>query len=272
MTTTHFIEANGVRLACDLLGDGPALVLLHGGHADRRMWADQLPAFAARCRVISYDLRGYGESSMPPGDFANHDDLAALLESLGVTRAALAGCSLGGKIAIDCALAYPALVSALVLVGAAPEGYDMDEVIDAYEAAIAAPIAAGDLDRAAGIHLQYFLAGPQRTLEQVDPAVRRRAHAMARHIFERITSNAAAGRPRPVEPPAVDRLAELRVPTLVIVGDQDLPELLASTDLLAEGIPGARKVVMPGVAHLPNMEQPDDFNRIVLGFLAALPA
>ncbi|MGW4297002.1 alpha/beta fold hydrolase, partial [Micromonospora chersina] len=112
------IEVNGTQLAYDEAGSGTPVVLLHAGIADRRMWRHQVPALAARHRVIAVDLRGYGDSELPPTPFAHHDDVIGLLDALGLAQAALVGCSFGGKVAVDTALAYPDRVAALALFGA----------------------------------------------------------------------------------------------------------------------------------------------------------
>jgi pimeloyl-ACP methyl ester carboxylesterase len=246
-------------------GAGPAVLLLHAGIADPRMWDDQLPAFAARYRIVRCDLPGFGDSSLPRDEFAPLAQLAALLTHLHIERAAVVGCSFGGRIALDFALEYPARVGALVLVGSGVGGYRMSAALDAVEEQIEAALAAGDLDHAAELDLRAWVDGPRRTPEQLDPAMRARAHVMARHVYE---VAAEGGRPLLPARPAVERLTELRVPTLVLVGDQDQPDMLTIADLLAGGIPGATKATLAGTAHLPNMEQPQTFNRLVLDFLA----
>ena len=102
-------------------------MLLHAGIADRRMWREQMPALAARHRVVALDLRGYGDSELPPAPFAHHDDVVGLLDALGLDRAALVGCSFGGKVAVDTALAHPERVSALALFGAPVSGNEWSE-------------------------------------------------------------------------------------------------------------------------------------------------
>jgi pimeloyl-ACP methyl ester carboxylesterase len=264
---TGTVEIDGARLTYDEAGDGPALLLLHAGIADRRMWDDQL-ALAEHVRLVRCDLPGFGDSTLPSGEFSPLASLAALLDRLSITRAAVLGSSFGGRLALDFALEYPERVGGLVLVGSGLGGYRMSAALDAFETEIGAALEAGDLDRAAEIDLRVWVDGPRRAPDQLDPDMRARANAMARRVYE-VASEAG----RPVLPAqlAIERLEALRAPTLVIVGDQDQPDMLAIADRLAEGIAGARKVAMPGVAHLPNMEQPRVFNDIVLDFLRAVP-
>jgi pimeloyl-ACP methyl ester carboxylesterase len=183
------------------------------------------------------------------------------------------GCSIGGAIAIDFTLAYPERVTALIPVASAVSGYDPEETdVAAKEererlfAEVNAAYDRGDLQQAAHLLAQVWMDGPKRSPDQVDPRVRARAVSMLLDLFELPEDEGAE---QLLEPPAASRLAEIKVPTLVVVGDYDDERILLAADYLAEGIPGARKVVIPGVAHYPNMERPAEFNRLVLEFLEA---
>ena len=267
-TETGVAEVNGARIAYDQMGRGGVLVLVHAGIADRSMWDAQMPVFAASHRVLRLDLRGYGDSSLPRESFANHDDLRAVLDVLGIERATLLGVSMGGGVVLNTALAYPERVERLILVstraGATTVSADVKEVWRESEAAFEA----GDLDRATEIELAGWVVGPRRTPEALDPVVLDRARAMIRRIWERAAREGEEAEERELDPPAHARLGEVRVPTLVITGDSDLTDIATSIDALVAGIPGARKVVIDNAAHLPNMEHPDEFNRAVLAFLA----
>jgi pimeloyl-ACP methyl ester carboxylesterase len=260
-------EVDGGALYYETTGTGEPLVLLHAGIADSRMWDPQVAHFAERYRVVRYDLRGFGRSRMEPGPFAHHDDLAALLRQLGVERATLVGSSFGGRVAIDCALAHPELVRALILVAPALGGYAMSAELDRFDAEIEEAFLAGDFARAAEIDLLVWVDGPRRAPEQVDAAFRERAGELARHVYEAAVDG---GQPRRLDPPAAERLAELRVPVLVIVGELDQPDMLAIATRIEQQAPDARKRLMADVAHLPSLEQPEAYNRIVDAFLAEL--
>ena len=265
---TGFAEVNGARLYYDVAGEGHPLVLIHAGIAHSKMWDEQVDAFAERYQVVRYDARGFGKSALPPGPFAHRDDLRGLLRFLGIERAALVGVSMGGGIAIDFALDHPEGVTALVLVASGVSGNKPSDALIQAWSEIEAVAERGDVAGVIERELRLWVDGPGRTPEQVDPAVRERVRMME-------TENAAQqegqeGRSQPLEPPAIDRLGEIRAPTLVVVGDGDVPHILATADLLAAGIPGARKTIMPGVAHMLTMEQPEGFNRLVLDFLDGL--
>jgi pimeloyl-ACP methyl ester carboxylesterase len=259
---TGFVEVNGAPLYYDIAGAGHPLVLIHEGIADSRMYDDQFGAFAQHYRVIRYDVHGFGRSGIPAGSFSSHEALHDLLRVLGVERTYLLGMSMGGGIAIDFTLTYPTMVDALILVAAGVGGYTASDVVKQQWSEVGAALDRGDVAQAVELALRMWVDGPMRSAEQVDPAVRERVREMMAHAFALPESD-----PQPLEPPALSRLAEIHVPTLIIVGSGDVPDILAQADLLEHGITGAQKVVIPGVAHVPNMERPQDFNRIVLDFL-----
>jgi len=260
---------NGATLHYRAAGDGPPLLLLHAGICDSRMWEDQIGAFARTHRVIAPDSRGFGQSKMVAGPFAHRHDLRALMDHLGLGRAILLGGSMSGKTTLDFALDYPDRVDALILVAAALSGYRFEDpgTLAAWKAGDAA-LEAGRLDEAAEIEMQTWLAGPRRRLDQIDATLRQRVRDM---LLQSYATPPDLGQDQPLDPPAAGRLGEVSAPTLIIVGDEDAPDIIATAGLLESGIAGARKVVMRGVAHLPNMEQAATFNRIVREFLAGLP-
>jgi 3-oxoadipate enol-lactonase len=256
-------------LAHEVSGSGPALLLVHAGIADRRMWDDQAGPFAeAGWTVVRADLPGFGETAPPDdGPVALWALLRDLLDRLGVDRAVVVGCSLGGRAAVDLALAAPDRVRALVLVGSGLAGHRFEEpalheLWDQSEGAIER----GDHQEAARVEVDTWVVGMDRDREAVDPGVRRRVTEMLLRAY----AHGEADLEEP-DPPAAGRLGELAVPTLVLVGAHDRPDLHAIADALAGGIPGAERVVLGGTAHLPNMERPAEFNRVVLEFLDKLP-
>lgn len=271
-----YIELGGARLAYDVAGDGPAVVMIHAGIADRHMYDAQIAAFATRYRVVRYDLRGFGDSApAPEAPFAHREDLYALLAHLGIDRAALIGTSMGGTVAIDAALERPDLVRALVPVCSSASGYNpdgpqgpgWDEVL-AEGGEVERLFQQGDVSqaipRAIDLNMRLWIDGLHRTPDQVDPRFRERARAMTARTF----AHPPIGQhERPLDPPAIGRLRAIHAPTLVLVSALDLKSILDSADLLVSEIPGARKAVIEHAAHLPSMERPDEFNRIVLEFL-----
>jgi pimeloyl-ACP methyl ester carboxylesterase len=264
----EFAAINGAQIYYEIAGAGQPVVFVHAGIADRRMWDSQFEAFAERYRVLRYDHRGMGKSSMPAGTYALRDDLHALMRHFGGTPAVLIGCSMGGSVALDCVLEHPDAARALVLVCAGVSGNTLEpsDAMKRLWKQVDELAGKRDLDGANEIELRMWVDGVRRTPDQVDPAVRELVREMNLASFTR-DEERKQGQPQAMEPPAFGRLGEVHLPTLVIVGSDDQPLIVQTADILASQIPGARKVVMEGLAHVPNMEQPAEFNQIVLDFL-----
>ncbi|MGH3032826.1 MAG: alpha/beta fold hydrolase [Gaiellaceae bacterium] len=244
-------------------------MLLHAGVGDRRLWDEQMDAFAERFRVVRYDARGFGDSPLPGGPFSFVDDLCAILDHLRLERAALVGNSLGARTALEHALAHAERTSALVLVGAPPMGAPSSAELEAFDTEEDALLEAGKVDEAVELNLRTWLA------DDVEPALRARVGEMQRRAFElQLAAYSREPEPGPVgwldDPPVWESLGDVGCPTLILVGDRDVSDMDVVADRLAVGIAGARKVVMPGTAHVPAFERPEDFNRIVLEFLAGV--
>lgn len=267
-----FLDLDGAKLYHESVGEGSAVVLLHAGIADARMWDEQLPVFSRDHRVVRYDLRGFGRSDLPTSPWSARDDVVALLDALELEQASLVGCSNGGRVALETVLLAPERVSALVLVGSALSGYrwsDEQERIDEEEEAA---FERGDYEAVADLMVRTWVDGPRRAPEEVDAGVRERVRAMqladARRMGEHLAAGGELVPETRLDPPAGARLGEIAAPTLVLAGAEDVDDIHRIADLLADGIAGARRAVIEGAAHLPNMERPDEFDRLVLEFLA----
>jgi pimeloyl-ACP methyl ester carboxylesterase len=261
------IPTGGASLRGVAGGQGAAAILLHAGVADRRMWRETLAHLAMDHLAAAYDRRGFGETTSPDEPFRHIDDLEAVLDHLGCARASLIGCSQGGRIAIDYALARPERVAALVLVAPAVTGAPEPE---RYPPAIATLLAAleeaedrEDIERVNTIEAHLWLDGPLSAEGRVGGAIR----ALFLDMNGRALRHAPLTQQQPC-PPAIDRLHEIRVPTCVIWGDLDFPHLQAQCRQIVQAIAGARSFAMAGCAHLPNLEQPAAFNQAVSAFLA----
>lgn len=248
------------------------VVLVHAGIADRRMWEPQWSALTATRDAIRLDLRGYGESSTRPrGDLSPADDVATTLAELGVGRAHLIGASFGAGVAVEVALTEPSLVESLLLT--APGGSliaDVTPQLRTFIAAEDAALEAGDLEAAVEANVTWWVDGPHRDAGQVDPGVRARVGEMQRRAFELTDDWDDVGEAE-LDPPALDRLAEIRVPTLVLVGLLDLDAIHDAADRVTTGIAGAKRIDWPDVAHLPSMERPHDFATLVDDWVATHP-
>jgi pimeloyl-ACP methyl ester carboxylesterase len=269
--TTGYADVNGAKLYYEVAGEGHPLVLLHAGVANLHMWDDQARAFRDRYRVIRFDHRGFGQSHAPAGPASISDDVYGMLKFLNVGKAYVVGCSMGGGAALDFTLAHPEMVDGLVLVGPGVSGSpdEEDDPMAATWQEIQDAAKAGDYDRANELEVRVWVDGMGRAPDQVDPAYRAKASAMNRALYDN-EAELSAIEWRQADPPAFPRLESVTAPTLVIVGDRDLPDMQRSVDTLAARIPGARKVVMHDTAHLPSMELPDQFNQILGDFLNSL--
>jgi 3-oxoadipate enol-lactonase len=258
----------------EVAGDGPGVALLHSTVCDSRMWDAEFPALAERYRVLRFDLRGYGRSDLPPGPFSFVDDLRALLDEAGLERTALVGVSAGAALALDFAVAEPERVIGLVLGAPGIGGLDWSEEVQRFAEREDELLDAGDLDGAVELNLRMWVDGPRRGPDAVDQAVRAKVGEMQRRAFEvQLAAFAADEQPGPqhrLDPPAIERLEEIRVPALVIVGAADVEDVLERAEILATGIRSARKVVFPDVAHMVNLERPAEFLALVDEFLAEL--
>jgi pimeloyl-ACP methyl ester carboxylesterase len=256
-----------MTISYEQAGSGHPLLLVHAGIVDRHMWDPVWEALTASYRAIRPDMRGFGATPASLEPFANWSDLADLLRSLDAAPAHVIGVSMGGGASLDLALAEPGLVDRLVLVAPGLAGWDWSPQLKADWEVEEAAWQRGDLDEVAWINVRTWVDGPLRGGEA--PAeVRQATFDMYRNALAlQAVDGATDAEPR--EPPARDHLAEVAVPTLVVVGDLDQPDMMDVGERMEATIPGARLAVMHGVAHLPPMEAPDAFLDLVTGFLEA---
>ncbi len=272
MTTGFTVASGRATLAGSEAGEGRAVVFLHAGVADRHMWRDQLEGFANSHRVVAYDRRGFGETRYGAETFSHVDDLAAVLDQLGIGSVVLVGNSQGGRVAIDFSLVHPTRVSGLFLVApaitGAPKTEDFPPAIEAVVELLEEAEEEKDLERINQMEAWLWLDGPASEEGRISGAARRlflemngRALAAADPGLEQ---NPAA------QPPAYGRLHQLGQPTQVIWGDRDFPHIQQLCVHLVQAMPQALGTVMAGTAHLPNLEQPALFNHHLREFLEGL--
>jgi pimeloyl-ACP methyl ester carboxylesterase len=258
-----FAPVNGTRLFYQVRGTGSVVVLIHGGQLDCRMWDDQFTAFSQHFRVIRYDVRGYGGSFRPEMLSSDADDLAGLLDYLKVNKAHITGLSLGGRIAIDFALAHPTRVSSLTLAGPGLSGYEPPGGTETDLRMWNIIKAARDEgpEKATALWLKDPFMAPAMEQARLVPALERIARENAHCWLENPVLQ------RSPQPVAATRLGEIKVPTLLIIGDRDVPQIKATIETLQKGISGSKKVSIKDAGHMVNMEKPDIFNEAVLSFL-----
>lgn len=255
---------HGARIHYERSGSGLPVVMLHAGIADSRMWEPQVDALATHFDVIRPDQRGFGESELPAARWSPVADLLALMDELHLKPAVLVGCSMGGELAIDFAIEHSERTAKLVLVGPSLGGANFGKNYPDLFAEISTADEAHDMDALNLAELRLFLDGPRRPSGYVAQPLRELFLDMNGRTLHNDWDSAPTDGPNP---PAIDRLHEIVAPTLVVVGDEDIPPVLDTIDLLMERIPHARKAVIHDAAHLPNLEHPEEFNRLVLDFL-----
>ncbi|MFO7689014.1 MAG: alpha/beta hydrolase [Cryobacterium sp.] len=264
------LSVPGAELYFETEGDraAPALLLIHSGITNLRMWDPQVTSLARRHFVVRFDSRGFGRTISSNTAFSDVADVLALLDHLGVPQATLVGCARGGTIALDVAVTNPERVCGLVLIGAGPSGLPEVELTDAEDTlfdALDAAFVDEDWTRLARLETLLAAVGPLRRAEDLDPDF-----VAAALELNQVNVVHAAARPIPVplEPPAVDRVTDLTMPALVAVGEYDITPALAQYEYLLEAVPRASGCTFRNSAHLPSVEHPEEFQRVLVSWLA----
>ena len=266
-----YVNIDNAKLYYEVAGVGASLVMVHAGVADSRQWNNEFAYFSQSNQVIRYDMRGYGKSEPVNGEFSHMSDLVSLLYALGIHEPIfIIGCSMGGSLALDFALTYPSRAKALVLVDSGPSGLELDVPAPSKFADAEKAFESGDLDLLAEIETQIWFDGTGRTPEQVNPTMRKLLYEM-NHLALSHEAKGLGKRLPNTETPAFDRLESLNIPVLIIVGSHDTPYILAAADYMKEKVKFANKIIIEDAAHLPNMDQPQEFQRVVEKFLSSRP-
>ena len=269
-TKSGLANIDNAQIYYEAAGKGIPLVMIHAGVADSRQWNNEFAFFARNYQVIRYDMRGYGKSEPVDGEFSHLGDLISLLDTLELHEPlVMMGCSMGGGLAMDFALTYPSRAKALIMVDAGPSGLELNVPTPAKFAEVEKAFEAGELDLVAEIETQIWFDGMDRTPEQVNQAMRKLVYEMNRKALSHEVRQLGKRLPN-TQSPAFDRLTALDIPVLVIVGAHDTPYVLAAADYMIEKLQSARKVIIKDAAHLPNMDQPHEFQGIVKAFLEGL--
>ncbi|MVN75068.1 alpha/beta fold hydrolase [Hymenobacter sp. HMF4947] len=263
----HYVRVADSQLYVEESGHGPVLLLLHGGLLDHRQWAPQVRAWSRHFRVLNCDMRKHGLTHDGDSTVLSSDALATVLDSLHAPTAYVLGHSLGSVAALDLALAYPQRVRRLVLAAPGLIGYDLN-----HDSVLVANSRLEDAARQRHdtlSYIEYFVRswvdGPHRQPAQTPPALRARATQLVRQNLTR--HQWATHLKFSYEPTPRQRLAEVQAPTLVLVGSLDMQDILTISQELGQRLPHVRRVVLPGAAHLLNLEQPQRFTREVQAFL-----
>ncbi|MFZ0584463.1 MAG: alpha/beta hydrolase [Candidatus Acidiferrales bacterium] len=257
----NFLDVDGSKIYYEECGAGPeAVVLIHDGIAHSVVWDAVWPAFCKQFHTIRYDRRGYGRSPATTQWYYETDDLQALLRHLQAKHAMLVGSSHGGELSIDFTLEHPELIEQLVLVGAVVGGYGFSDQFIDRGIKNNAPYEKKDV---AGLVANW--ANDKYLLAADHTEAKKKLLDILTASPQDLTHDDMA---RPTRP-AVGRLGEIRVPTLILVGDQDIPDVHAHAGVIENGIPNSRRVVVEDAGHLMYLEKPEEFCRLVITFLQA---
>lgn len=258
------LETNQGELFFECAGSGDPIVLLHGFGLDVRMWDPQFDALRSSFRVIRYDLRGFGQSSLPTGvPYSHEDDLHALLVHLGVSRAHLVGLSMGGRMALRYALAYPNSVVTLVLAESALDGHVWSSQWQTRWQGICQAAKDGRLDDAK----RQWLENPLFASARENPSLLALLSQMISdysgwHWHHKDTAVV----PSPV---VAERLQTIQMPTLVLAGIHDVADFQSIANALTRQMPAVQRATIQGSGHLINLEAPAEFNSMLLSFFQA---
>lgn len=248
-----------MKLPHDEFGGGSAMVLLHAGIADRRMWDEHLePLAAAGHRVVAVDLPGFGEAAIGAGPVAHWEGVLETMDALGIEQASLVGNSFGAAVALRVAALYPERVSSLLLFSApaVPEPDPSPVLLAAWEAEEEA-VEAGDFEKAVEAVASSWVR------PEASAAVRTRIATMQRENYERHASEQLEQAADPLEEDAA-LVAAIECPTLLAAGENDMVDFKDAVDDLAAKIPRATTVVIPDCGHLAPLEAPEEFRKLVL--------
>ncbi|MED1785757.1 alpha/beta fold hydrolase [Brevibacillus fortis] len=262
---TGFLEANGARFYYEVTGEGEPLLLIHGFNLDTRLWDAQMEEFAKSYKVVRFDIRGFGKTLATETPFTVYDDVKAVLQGIGIDKAHVVGLSFGGMVAQEFALAYPQMVSSLILVSAGlfdhPRSEQRLHDVERFNQVCQTGTTAEALEMTG----QMWFDGPEQPVNEQAAKARELFLQMTEHAFSLPEFGAGF---TALSPSPRERLEEIKAPTLVIAGERDYIEFLQIADELAGRIAGAQKVILPDSAHIPPMDQPEVFNKLVLEFLA----
>ena len=261
-----YSEVNGAKVFYEVTGQGDPIVLIHGFTLDTRMWDDQFSEFSKYYRVIRYDVRGFGKSSIPEEGkpYSHSRDLKELLDHLNVNKSCVIGLSMGGSISINFTLEYPNYVSSLIIVDSVLDGFRwMSDFREWFTSLF-------NIARESGVESANvaFMNGALFESAMRNPLVADRLRELIgsysgwRYLNDDPQES--------LDPSTNTRLHEIGCPTLAVVGEYDIPTFQGITDRIDSEVSNSRKLVIPGVGHMSNMEDPETFNREVLSFLESL--
>jgi 3-oxoadipate enol-lactonase len=252
---------DGGRLQYSTAGEGDPVVFIHGFGLDSGMWDPQWQPFATRHRVIRYDMRGYGRSSLPEGPYSHVDDLLALIDSLDAGPVHLVGLSLGGRVALRVAATHREAVRSLTLADPALDGHVWTADWLQRWRAMTEAAKRGDLSAAKALWREHILFAQANAQPHVADAL---CVMIDRYSGWHLRHPDPGTAP---QVPTAHMLADISIPTLVMIGELDLPDFQAIARRLSRKLPRVELQTIAGSGHMSNMEAPQAFNEFVLEHL-----
>lgn len=264
MSSTDFAQSGKAQIYFETAGEGEAVVFIHAGVADSRMWNPQFEDIPEGFTFVRLDLRGFGHTKLPKESYTDCEDVLAVMDHLGIEKAVMVGCSIGAEAALDLATFAPYRLSGLVLIGASAPGFDppSSDYRSPQAPAVLEAFEAGDLERVAELEAETWVVGRGRERSDVDPEVFDLVRRM--DLTGLKTEN---DRDERRKAPKLEALSHIDMPSLIIVGEHDLPQLLEAAEHLEETFEHSQRVVIENAAHLPSLEQPEQFNQAFFDFL-----
>jgi pimeloyl-ACP methyl ester carboxylesterase len=259
---TGFIEVKDGKLYYEIAGQGDeTIVFIHDGLVHGEIWENQFSVFADQYRVIRYDRRGYGRSPKPEEPYSNIEDLYQVLTFLNIDKAILIGMSAGGGLVIDFTAEHPDKVSSLVVVGAVVGGFSYSD----HFLTRGGRLQASDYSNPEKL-LHYFVKEDPYEIAPQNREVKDKLWTLMQAYPQNIDFSKNRLQAIP-ERKAIDILNEIQVPTLIVIGESDIPDVFVHAGAIESGIPFAQKVIIQNAGHLVPFEQPEIFNTQVLNFL-----
>ena len=263
MNATGFAPAGKAQIYFESVGEGKPVVFTHAGVADSRMWDPQFKEAPEGFQFVRLDLRGFGNTKIPNEQYTDCEDTLAVMDHLGIERAVIVGCSVGAEVALDLATFAPYRLSGMTLIGGDAPGFDPSsdyrapqwpEAVQAFEA--------GDFKKAAELEAEVWLVGRGRERSDVDSSLF--------DMFVEMDVGALkteAKRDQRRRAPQLEALPHIDMPTLIVVGEHDTPQLVEASEHLEKTIERSNRVIIEDAAHLPSFEQPEAFNEAFFAFL-----
>ncbi|EOL47801.1 alpha/beta fold hydrolase [Enterococcus caccae] len=259
-----FLNVSGATIYFESKGHGPHILLIHAGIADSRMWENEFHSLAKQFHVTRFDLPGFGQSSFTGGTFSYTKLINKLLTHLSINQTHILAASFGGKIALNFVLEHPERCLRLALQSSAIGTWDFSQELQEYDEKEEQLLAQKRFEQAAELNYQTWILR-DRNPESLDPKLKKLVIDMQMAAFTRPEPPFSVEEEASM-PPIPDRLSQLKLPVLVIIGENDVPDFQNISEFFNQTIVHSEKMVIPNAAHLANLEAPELINQLLISF------